>query len=347
MRRTFGMQARLNRGSTLLVPAIACSASLMLAACADSPTSVASTNETPGTPTASFVTKPGAGAAAILGTLKTETYPTIALGTQARGRIQARGNTTNSPFDLTYLGGPVVTTATNWNIAVNCGGSESCWATGPLTPSTLLSDLNQSHLIQVDNQYLGEDAAGKFSVQQLSTDPGPFTGHTVQLTDIFNIVGSAVLQTGATGYTNIYHVFLPKGTDMCITANECYSPDNPNTFVFCAFHNSVDFAISPTETVHVLFSVEPYQFVGGCVLPTQTRVIDGTAGALSHEFTETITDPDGDAWVSLVTNNEIGDLCFGFRFPVRLNKTIYVVQEEYSNAIQDCTFGAGFNTDKL
>ncbi len=332
MRRTFGLQARFNRFSTMLAPALACSASLVLAACAaDGPTSVASTGETANTPPAPFTTTPGAGALARLGA-RYATYPTIQLGTQARGQIKARGSTTNSPWDLTYLGGPVVTTATSWNIYTNC--PESCWSTGSLTPATLLSDLNRSHLIQVDNQYLGEDAAGKFKVERLSTT-ATFTDNTAQIPDILSIVASAVAQTGATGYTNIYHVFLPQGTDVCISPTECYSPDNPSTFVFCAFHGS-----ATINGAHVLLSVEPYQAVPGCPLPTQTRVIDATSGALSHEFTETITDPDGDAWVNGLTGDEIGDLCFGFRFPVRLNKTMYVIQEEYSNAIQDCTFGS-------
>ena len=331
MRRTFGMQAHFSRFSTAIAPALACSAGLVLAACADGPTSVTSTDETANIPTSSFTTAPGAGAVARLGTLKYETYPTVKLGLEARGQMKARGQTTNSPWDLTNLGGPVVTTATNWNIYTNC--PESCWSSGSLTPATLLSDLNRSHLIQVDNQYLGEDAAGQFQVARLNTT-ATFTNHTAQVGDIVSILASAVAHTGATGYTNIYHIFLPPGTDMCLTTTECYSPDNPSTFVFCAFHSSIDFG----PNTHVLFSVEPYQAVPGCPLPTQTRVIDATAGALSHEFTETITDPDGDAWVSILTGNEIGDLCFGFRFPVRLNKTTYVIQEEYSNAIQDCTF---------
>jgi hypothetical protein len=203
-----------------------------------------------------------------------------------------------------------------------------------LTPATYLRDLNESSLIQVAGQYLGERPAGRFHVAELQTT-ATFTANTAQLSDIFNILASAVSFTNASGYTNLYHVFLPQGTDMCISAGDCYSPDNLSTFQFCAFHGSVDFG-----TTHVVYTVEPYEAVAGCSLPAQTRVIDGTASALSHEFFEAISDPDLDAWFNALTGNEMSDECFGFRFADLVGSHSYVVQEEYSNAIQDCTNGA-------
>jgi hypothetical protein len=259
-------------------------------------------------------------------------FPSILEETRSsQGRIKSRG-TTNSPWDLSYLGGPVVTSATNWNIFTNCAAS--CWGSNNLTPNDVLSDLNLSSLIQINNQYLNENAAGQFSVAALTTTGYPFPNHTADTRDINSILLAAVKATKAAGYNNIYHLFLPPGIDVCVSAKVCYSPDNPKTFVFCAFHGSVDFS----PTVHVLFSVEPYQFVPGCVLPQETRVIDATATALSHEFTEAITDPDLDAWFNLLTGNEIGDLCFAFLFPTVLNHHEYVVQEEYSNLIHSCSF---------
>ena len=223
MRRTFGMQARFSRVSTFIVPALVGSAGLLLAACAgDSPTATASSEDVPNIPTAAFTVAPGSGASSRLGTLKYGTLSTVQVAEHEQGRLRAMGQT-NSPWDLTYLGGPVVTNATSWNVYVNC--AVSCWSTGALTPGTLLFDLNRSSLIQVANQYLNEDAAGQFQVNQMTTSY-TFTSNTAQLTDIFNIVGAAVEQTGGTGYTNIYHVFLPQGTDMCISSVECYSPDN-------------------------------------------------------------------------------------------------------------------------
>jgi hypothetical protein len=90
---------------------------------------------------------------------------------------------------------------------------------------------------------------------------------------------------------------------------------------------------------HVLFSVEPYQFVFGCALPGQTPhgVIDATSSTLSHEFFETITDPDGSSWFNLLTGNEVADLCSAFATNVFANGRFYSIQEEYSNKIHYCT----------
>ena len=140
--------------------------------------------------------------------------------------------------------------------------------------------------------------------------------------------------TEASGYTNIFHVFLPQGTDMCITPIDCYSPDIDSTFTFCAFHSSFDY-----NGEHLLFSVEPYQAVRGCAGPAP-RVIDATASALSHEFFETITDPDGSAWFNGLVGYEMADVCVAFRDNVFMRSHNYVIQEEYSNAVHACTDGA-------
>ena len=65
--------------------------------------------------------------------------------------------------------------------------------------------------------------------------------------------------------------------------------------------------------------------------------IDATASTLSHEFFETITDPDGRSWFNLLTGFEVGDLCSPFGYNERLNRHSYMIQSEYSNAIHNCT----------
>jgi len=49
--------------------------------------------------------------------------------------------------------------------------------------------------------------------------------------DMLAVVHGAASQTHQTGYNNIYHVFLPPGTDECLDAafTTCYSPDKPST----------------------------------------------------------------------------------------------------------------------
>ncbi len=65
------------------------------------------------------------------------------------------------------------------------------------------------------------------------------------------------------GYDKIFHLFLPPGQQTCFDApngNQCYSPSNPSTFVFCAYHSATTFI----DIGHVIYSIEPYQNVYGC-----------------------------------------------------------------------------------
>jgi hypothetical protein len=69
----------------------------------------------------------------------------------------------------------------------------------------------------------------------------------------------------------------------------------------------------------VLYSVEPYQNVGGCSVRPGTpngQLVDSTNNTLSHETFETITDPDGSAWFNftavVLAFAEIGDECSFF-----------------------------------
>jgi hypothetical protein len=265
------------------------------------------------------------------------TLPTVDKRTvpgAARAQGGGDGGDINSPFDLTYFGGPVVTNARNWNIYVNCASTPAgCWGTGNLSPANFLRDLNRSSFIHIADQYIGNSAGFHFPTSELSLDL-PLSGDSATINDIFSIVFSAAAFTGQSGYTNIYHVFLPQGTDMCITDGLCYSPDIPDSWVFCAFHGSVDFS----ATLHVLYSVEPYQGVDGCELPGKTPhgVIDATSSTLSHEFFETITDPDLNAWFNSLFGEEVADLCSGFANNERMGHS-YVIQSEYSNDEHACT----------
>lgn len=146
-------------------------------------------------------------------------------------------------------------------------------------------------------------------------------------------------------------MFLPPGQDECFdsTFAVCYSPDNFDTFYFCAFHGSVDFG----DIGHVLYSIEPYQNVPGCQARPGTpngQLVDSTNSVLSHELFETITDPDGDAWWNSTANGifgeEIGDECsfivftstnaYFDPFVYKIDDKLYATQPEYSNTRPGC-----------
>jgi hypothetical protein len=244
--------------------------------------------------------------------------------------------TTNSPFDLVFFGGPVVTSLVSHDININCAAS--CWGTaGRGTANTFLNNLATSNIIHVVDQYVGSTANDRYTV-------GPDTNVTktlpnpLMLTDLIALVHDSAKAAKSTGYHNEVHLFFPKGQDICLDKNTCYSPDVPATFVFCAFHNSVTFS----DIGHVLFSVEPYQFVARCALPTGVPhgVIDATSSTLSHELFETITDPDpGAGWFNTVFGFEIGDECSGMEHDDMITSTFYNIQSEYSNAAHDCVNG--------
>jgi hypothetical protein len=244
----------------------------------------------------------------------------------------------NSPFDLTFFGGPVLTTAMSYVVAVNCispNTPATCWGTGDLSPTTFLRDLNRSDYIRLANEYIGVDALQKFPAGEMKTRMTFATPNRASMQEVLNIVADAATRTGKTGYGVIYHVFLPQGTSMCIAAGNCYSPSDPASWTFCAFHGSVN--LSPER--HVLFTVQPYQGVDGCRLASQTPngLIDATASTLAHELFETITDPDLDGWSNALFGYEISDMCFAFGSNRLLNGHQYFLQMEYSNKVHMCT----------
>jgi hypothetical protein len=240
------------------------------------------------------------------------------------------------PADLSNpAGGPVVTTAKSHPVYVNCAAS--CWG----DPLIFLDHLDDSNFMHITDQYVGSTANDRYKEGNSSSITYPvFTALTDN--DILQIAHAAAKVHGS-GYGHIYHLFFPSGVDICFTGTAvCYSPDNPATFVFCAYHGSVDFK----DLGHVLFTVEPFQDVPGCSINQPSpngSLIDSTSSTLGHELIETITDPDGTAWIALnslgVFGEEIGDLCvnpFGTEAVSVLDGKPYEIQQMYSNKFHAC-----------
>ncbi|HZZ65669.1 MAG TPA: hypothetical protein VFE17_09245 [Candidatus Baltobacteraceae bacterium] len=256
----------------------------------------------------------------------------------------------NSPFNLTYFGGPLVKTMQSHPVYVNC--APGCWTDFSTrgTPGTFLARLATSTFIHVTDQYVGSTANNRYTLgtsAQLSISGLP---HTVQLFSTTQVsilaIVHAVASAFGSGYGHEYHVFLPKGTDTCMGPSSptvCYSPDNPPNWIFCAYHGSVDFS----DIHHVLFSVQPYQgpVPGAAIGCADTPVeiphgtVDTMASTLSHETIETVTDPDGTSWFNRLFLIEIGDECIGFHDDDNISGLYYDIQEEYSNKLNGCANG--------
>ena len=233
---------------------------------------------------------------------------------------------TGGIYDLAYYGGPDLSSATSYNIYVNCAGT--CW--GTTSPGTTLSRLSTSTLVHVIDQYIGLSTNNRYPYgggYQVNYN----TSGTLQDQDIYNII-YAVASSVGTGYGKMYHVFLQSGVQQCSqNAGGCYAQNGG----YCAYHGNVDF----TDIGHTIYSVEPYQAINGCSSPNG-KVVDSTISTLSHEFFEAITDPDVPNNVAWYNNygGEIGDLCRSSYGNVSLSGYTYNMQREYSNRISACTF---------
>jgi hypothetical protein len=258
------------------------------------------------------------------------------------------------PGELQFHGGKTVTSMQQVAIYMNPNGAcriASCWG----DPEGFLSDLGKSDFIHVVDQYTGSTADDRYTVAgthvmiNYRPNAAPFTD-----ADMLAIVHAvaAFLDT-PDGYSNEFHIFLPPGQDECFNLGfkVCYSPDDPKTWFFCAYHGSATFSDS---VGHVLYSVEPFQDNFGCSSRPGTpngQLADSTNNVLSHETFETITDPDGDGWWNSLDNGifgeEIADECSFLLFTktavffdpsdVTLNGKSYVAQPEYDNAQHACT----------
>jgi hypothetical protein len=254
------------------------------------------------------------------------------------------------PGDLSFQGGSVVDSAQSHAIYLLPNGKcpiSHCWG----NPEGFLKDLSNSQFIHLVDQYIGLRASERYTLGNGAKVK--YVPPKVPLTDadILTVLHAVASASGGNGYGHIFHVFLPPGQDECFdsTFAVCYSPDNFNTFFFCAYHGSVDFS----DIGHVLYSVEPYQNVPGCQVRPGTpngQLVDSTNSVLSHELFETITDPDGDAWWNSTGNGlfgeEIGDECsflvftssnvYFDPFVFKIDDNLYATQPEYSNALHGC-----------
>lgn len=261
---------------------------------------------------------------------------------------------TQNPGDVSYLGGPTLQYAESHAVYVNPGGActiASCWG----DPERFLDDAGESEFIHVLDQYVGLTARNRYTVGQRAVLNDALPENQLSESDLIGILHGVVAKTGANGYGHIYHLFLPPGVDTCFDApnnNVCYSPDNLANFFFCAYHNSVTYP----DLGHVVFTVEPWQGAGsGCedspIGAPNGQLADSTNDTLSHELSETISDPDGDAWGNVVNlslrGNEIGDECLfigsdGYLAEptFRMDGHLYRVQSEYSNRAHACAISS-------
>ena len=129
-----------------------------------------------------------------------------------------------------------------------------------------------------------------------------------------NCITDAQIQAEVTRVINVLH--LSAGIDkiflLYTSSGEGSCFDSTSTACaytfYCAYHGAFSLGGVP-----VIYGNEPYGNltncqVGGTPSPNADPVADAAATSASHEITEAITDPLGNAWYT-AQGNEIGDLC--------------------------------------
>ncbi len=260
---------------------------------------------------------------------------------------------------LNYHGGPVITTAESTLMYVNC--ASSCWG----NPFQFLTDFYASAFVHaMADQYMKPNVlttSGRYTVNPsgiaVTVSSPPHTLFDSQLqTIIVNAIRQQFPSGGGGGYNKMYAIFLPQGQDLCFDgggAGNCYCPDNDTSCLggqwkngggFCAYHSSFDSTDALGQPIHVIYQAQPYDNVstadGSCQWPDGPNgaLTDSTNSVFSHEISETITDPDLNAWWRTSDGQENGDICayVSVHNPIYLNTRAYEFQMEYSNAAQQC-----------
>jgi hypothetical protein len=170
---------------------------------------------------------------------------------------------------------------------------------------------------------------------------------------------STVISTNhlTTDLGHLVVMFLPKGVESCFFAGnsasqQCTLNSTPSA-AYCAYHSAYGAVNAPK--VYALMPFPAYQSPTGYTCageglsnsgpaiqaPNGDADADAEISPLSHEMAESITDPEGNAWLDS-SGNENGDDCAyiygalsgspGSLYNQVVNGAHYLTQEEFSNA---------------
>jgi PKD repeat protein len=136
--------------------------------------------------------------------------------------------------------------------------------------------------------------------------------------EVARLVNAQGLPTGTSGSAPIYFVVTPPSVDTCDTGGSTVCADN----YYCAYHgifraNSHNILYADMPTYLDSHDPKGCQSDGNTQVqaPNGDQVTDVVTSSMSHEFSETITDPVTDStlgnggWYDPVSGNEDGDNC--------------------------------------
>ena len=206
----------------------------------------------------------------------------------------------------------------------------------------------------------GSQSFARFAVQNagsiVDTTPYPSTGgcpvtsgYTACVTDaqIQNELTHYIASHGLpTGNDVEYFVLTPQGVDGCF--DQTSGGQDCAYTGYCGYHSN--FAPSPGAQ-QIVYADLPWVYgalgCGSGAPNLNSNQIDSVVDVLSHELSETITDPvAGTGWIDS-SGNEIGDKCVGLygntqtagngaAYNTHLGGDFYLMQLEFSNQSGDC-----------
>ena len=160
---------------------------------------------------------------------------------------------------------------------------------------------------------------------------------------------------------DIYFLLTPAGLGSCenptalaLTASGCSLGGTADSSAYCGYHSVTN---SGFLYAYLPYNAAPGHCQSDGFPQPNSNAADVTISTLSHEHNETVTDPDGRAWIDS-NGNETGDLCAstfgnplgttaGGLYDQVINGDGYYTQLEYSNAIGACAGAAPLDTVSL
>ena len=247
----------------------------------------------------------------------------------AAGAIGAAPAVVGAAAQLTYRGGPLITSVKlfnmYWGSAWNGAQTQSV---GRTAIDNFLGDL-------VNSAYI--DLLAEYSVNGMTITRGMLMGSVVlgadpgaQVSD--DDIQSLIQQRLSDGAippwdaNTLYAVFLPSGTTVT-------QGGSASCQTFCGYHNAI---LDPTSNAPLAYyCVLPYPDCSGCMRSADGSALqpfDALTSVISHEVAEAITDPvPGAGWYD-DQNGEIGDIC-AWQLATLDG---YTVQQEWSNQANSC-----------
>jgi hypothetical protein len=267
---------------------------------------------------------------------------------------------------LYHKGGPVMPSNTNYTLYWDPSGAPEYPAGYQAGIDRYFEDLahDSGGLLNTDSiltQYSGNGEIANydshFGGALIDTNPYPASGCTAAPTCLTDsqiraeILGYVESHKLPIDRQHEYFLLTPQGVESCMEAAGKACSDGTVHRVYCAYHGFIQAGPAP-----LIYANDPYVDGLGCDVGEEHpngNASDATiAGGLAHEHSESVTDPELNAWYD-AKGNEVADKCRtmkatteygeplgrapnGSNYNQLINGEEYLYQQMWSNAAGEC-----------